>query len=200
MSEFVATLRGGSRSSCAKAIAGRLNQSLQADNGSSMMTMNGNARPRALLGAIAVLAGGLFAWPGGADACTRLLWNENKLAVLAGRSMDWPESTQPVLTVLPRGMARDGGRAGPEVVVKDNPARWTSKYGSMVTTSTASARRTGFNEQGLGAHMLYLKLHGLRTARPGEAWSAGRSVGAVSAGQRGHSQGSTGAAGAASRS
>jgi len=97
------------------------------------MTMNGNAGPRALLGAVAVLAGGLLAWPGAADACTRLLWNDNKLAVLAGRSMDWPESTQPVLTVLPRGMARDGGRAGPEVVVKENPARWTSKYGSMVT-------------------------------------------------------------------
>ncbi|MGZ5842107.1 MAG: hypothetical protein ACXWJ8_09230, partial [Xanthobacteraceae bacterium] len=27
--------------------------------------------------------------------------------------MDWPESTQPILTVLPRGMSRDGGRARP---------------------------------------------------------------------------------------
>jgi penicillin V acylase-like amidase (Ntn superfamily) len=24
-----------------------------------------------------------------ADACTRILWNDNKLAVLAGRTMDW---------------------------------------------------------------------------------------------------------------
>ena len=34
------------------------------------------------------------------------------------------------MTVLPRGMNRDGGRAGPQVAVADNPARWTSKYGA----------------------------------------------------------------------
>jgi penicillin V acylase-like amidase (Ntn superfamily) len=121
-----------------------------------MMTMNVGAGPRALLGAVAVLAGGLLAWPGIADACTRLLWNDNKLAVVAGRSMDWPESTQPVLTVLPRGLARDGGRAGPNVVVKENPARWTSKYGSIVTSVYGIGTADGFNERGLGVHLLYL--------------------------------------------
>ena len=120
------------------------------------MTMNERAGPRALLGAVAVLAGGLLAWPGIADACTRLLWNDNKLAVVAGRSMDWPESTQPVLTVLPRGMARDGGRAGPDVVVKENAARWTSKYGSIVTSVYGIGTADGFNERGLGVHLLYL--------------------------------------------
>ncbi|MGD9651140.1 MAG: linear amide C-N hydrolase, partial [Candidatus Dadabacteria bacterium] len=40
--------------------------------------------------------------------CTRILWNNNKLAVVVGRTMDWPESTEPVLTVFPRGMERDG--------------------------------------------------------------------------------------------
>jgi choloylglycine hydrolase len=95
--------------------------------------------------------------PGAVDACGRLLWNDNKLAVLSGRTMDWPESTEPVLTVLPRGMARDGGRAGPDVVVKDNPARWTSKYGSLVTTVYGIGTAEGFNERGLGVHLLYLR-------------------------------------------
>jgi choloylglycine hydrolase len=70
--------------------------------------------------------------------------------------MDWPESTQPVLTVLPRGMKRDGGIADGQVIVKDNLARWTSKYGSMVTTVYGIGTADGFNERGLGVHMLYL--------------------------------------------
>jgi choloylglycine hydrolase len=120
------------------------------------MTMTGSAGIRALLGAAAVLAGGVMTWPGAADACTRLLWNDNKLAVLSGRTMDWPESTEPVLTVFPRGMARDGGRAGADVVVKENPARWTSKYGSLATTVYGIGTADGFNERGLGVHLLYL--------------------------------------------
>jgi choloylglycine hydrolase len=83
------------------------------------MKTKGSAGALALLG-IPVLAGGVLVWPSAVDACTRLLWNDNKLAVMAGRSMDWPESTQPVLTVLPRAMKRDGGLAGGEVVVKEN--------------------------------------------------------------------------------
>ena len=61
-----------------------------------------------------------------ADACTRILWNNNKLAVLAGRTMDWPESTEPIITMLPRGMSRDGGRIGGAVAVADNPASPTA--------------------------------------------------------------------------
>ena len=41
--------------------------------------------------------------------CTRTLWNDNKLAVVVGRNMDWPESTEPILTVFPCGMEHDGG-------------------------------------------------------------------------------------------
>lgn len=91
-----------------------------------------------------------------ATACSRILSNTSNLGVFIGRTMDWPESTEPVLTVLPRGMARDGGMLGSEVVVKDNPARWTSKYGSIVTTVYGVGTADGFNEAGLGAHMLYL--------------------------------------------
>lgn len=91
-----------------------------------------------------------------ADACTRILWNDNELAVVAGRTMDWPESTEPVLTVLPRGMERDGGRTGSVVTVEDNPAKWTSKYASMVTTVYGIGSADGFNERGLAGHLLYL--------------------------------------------
>ena len=58
-----------------------------------------------------------------AQACTRVLWNENKLANVVGRTMDWPESTQPILTVFPRGIKRDGSRIGPQLVVASNPAQ-----------------------------------------------------------------------------
>lgn len=91
-----------------------------------------------------------------AEACTRILWNDNGLAVMVGRTMDWPESTEPMLTVLPRGMERDGGRLGGEVVVAENPARWTSRYGSVVTTVYGMGSADGLNEAGLGVHMLYL--------------------------------------------
>lgn len=91
-----------------------------------------------------------------ADACTRILWNDNDLAVMVGRTMDWPESTEPILTAFPRGMERDGGKAGPDVVVADNPARWTSKYGSMAVQIYGIGTADGMNEKGLAAHMLYL--------------------------------------------
>lgn len=91
-----------------------------------------------------------------AEACSRILWNDNELAVVVGRTMDWPESTEPTLTVLPRGMKRDGGRTGSVVTVKDNPARWTSKYASMVTTVYGIGSADGFNERGLAGHLLYL--------------------------------------------
>lgn len=91
-----------------------------------------------------------------ADACTRILWNDNDYAVMVGRTMDWPESTEPVLTVFPRGVERDGGKVGPDVVVEENPAKWTSKYATLVTTIYGIGSADGINERGLAAHMLYL--------------------------------------------
>jgi len=106
----------------------------------------------------------------GAAACTRVLWNDNKLAVIAGRTMDWPESTQPILTVFPRGMKRDGGALGGVAVVKDNAQRWTSQYGSLVTTIYGVGTSDGLNERGLATHMLFLNAadYGARdAAKPG---------------------------------
>ena len=89
--------------------------------------------------------------------CTRVLWNTNQIAVLTGRSMDWPESTQPLVVSFPGGRQRDGGLLLSEVVVPDNPLRWTSTYGSLVTTVYGLGTVDGLNERGLGVHALYLQ-------------------------------------------
>jgi choloylglycine hydrolase len=103
-------------------------------------------------------AAALFALVQTSDACTRILWNNNKLSVLVSRTMDWPESTEPKLTVFPRGTKHDGGLVGqgPERAVKENPAKWTAKYGSIVTTIYGLGAVDGVNEKGLGIHLLYL--------------------------------------------
>ena len=86
-----------------------------------------------------------------------MLWNSNQIAVLAGRSMDWPESTQPLIVAFPRGRHRDGGQLLTETVVPDNPLRWTSRYGSVVTTVYGLGSVDGLNEPGLAVHALYLQ-------------------------------------------
>ena len=90
-----------------------------------------------------------------AEACTRIFGNDKGDAMLVARSMDWATTTEPVLTVFPRGLTRDGGHAGPMTVVTDNPAKWTSQYGSVVTTIFGIGTADGINERGLAAHMLY---------------------------------------------
>jgi penicillin V acylase-like amidase (Ntn superfamily) len=90
-----------------------------------------------------------------AEACTRIFANDKVGAMLVARSMDWATTTEPVLTVFPRGLVRDGGDGGPMAVVTDNPAHWTSQYGSVVTTIFGIGTADGTNERGLAAHMLY---------------------------------------------
>lgn len=105
---------------------------------------------------VLALAASAFAFVQAADACSRILWNDNNVAVVTGRTMDWPESTEPKLVVFPRGVSRDGGRIGTEIIVKDNAAKWTSKFGSLVTSIYGIGAVDGLNERGLGIHMLYL--------------------------------------------
>ena len=88
--------------------------------------------------------------------CTRVFWNDDANAVIVGRTMDWPQSTQPIWTVFPRGRQRDGGAVGSESLGLANPLRWTSIYGSLVVTTYGIAAADGMNERGLAAHLLYL--------------------------------------------
>lgn len=91
-----------------------------------------------------------------ATACTRILWNDNGIAVLASRSMDWWGSSQPKLHVLPRGVRKSGAMFGPQRVVTANPATWTARYGSVVVGNYDAAVSDGMNEKGLAAHGLWL--------------------------------------------
>lgn len=98
--------------------------------------------------------------------CTRVLWNTNDLAVLAGRTMDWPESTQPILVVMPRGQRRSSELGGDQVVVAENPLTWTSTHGSLVTTIYGLGAIDGVNERGLAAHGLFLQSTSLAERDP----------------------------------
>lgn len=89
--------------------------------------------------------------------CTRILDNRHSLAIIVGRTMDWPESTEPVLTVFPRGIARDGGVVEGHRVVEGDSVTWTSVYGSLVTTIYGIGTADGVNERGLAAHLLFFK-------------------------------------------
>ena len=84
-----------------------------------------------------------------AHACTRVLYVGDDGLVIAGRSMDWNDDTRTNLWVFPRGMQRDGA-AGP------NSVKWTSKYGSLITSAYEAGSADGMNEKGLVANLLYL--------------------------------------------
>src|SRR5689334_1189430 len=104
---------------------------------------------------------------GDSPLSTRILWNTNDHAVLAGRTMDWPESTEPVLTVFPRGLERHGVTLAGTTVVDDTPLLWTSGLGSIVTTVYGAGPADGLNEAGLAAHLLYLDSTDLGPRDPG---------------------------------
>ncbi len=95
----------------------------------------------------------LFLLPPGADACTRVLHIfKEKGLVITGRNMDWYVRYPSTFWKFPEGMQRSG-------LSKANPAKWVSKYGSLVlvqTTAGQSAATDGMNEKGLVANLLYL--------------------------------------------
>lgn len=84
-----------------------------------------------------------------ADACTRGVFVTDAGTAITLRSMDWKNDIGSNLWVLPRGMDRDGA-AGPDSL------RWTSRFGSVVSSAFDAATADGLNEAGLVANMLYL--------------------------------------------
>lgn len=98
--------------------------------------------------------------------CTRVLWNDNGLAVLSGRTMDWPESTLPRLTIFPRGRERDGGLVAGTRAVAGEPLRWTSEHGSVIVSIYGIGTVDGINERGLAVHALYLRETSLGEREP----------------------------------
>jgi choloylglycine hydrolase len=98
----------------------------------------------------------------GVTLCTRVLWNDNSIAVVAGRTADWFKAadpkgaSDPKLHVMPRGLGKSGAMDGKVVVVSQNPAKWTSRYGSVVVGNYNTVVVDGMNEKGLAAHALAL--------------------------------------------
>jgi len=101
---------------------------------------------RYLLGLAAGAA--LFAF-GASQACTRLVYLGANNDVITARSMDWMADIPTNLWIFPRGVQRTGetGR---------NTVHWTSKYGSVITSSWDVGTSDGVNEKGLEANILWL--------------------------------------------
>ncbi len=84
-----------------------------------------------------------------ASACTRTLFVGAGDLVLTGRNMDWEEDMSSNLWAFPSGMKRDGAAGAKSI-------HWTSKYGSVTTSSYEIGTGDGMNEKGLVANLLYL--------------------------------------------
>lgn len=85
-----------------------------------------------------------------AQACSRVLYETGNQTYITGRTMDWADaSAKTAIWAFPRGMNRDGG-------VGSNPIKWTSRYGSIVTSFYDVGTADGMNERGLVANLLYL--------------------------------------------
>lgn len=82
-------------------------------------------------------------------ACTRMVYKGPEQTVLTGRTMDFSIDIPANIWVFPRGMERSG-EVGP------NSITWTSRYGSVASSSWDIATPDGMNEKGLVANMLWL--------------------------------------------
>jgi choloylglycine hydrolase len=81
--------------------------------------------------------------------CTRIFWNENPVAQVVARTIDWEFSDEPRMWVLPRGLRR-GGDTG------TGTATWTARHGSISVSCWDAGTGECVNEHGLAAHALYL--------------------------------------------
>ncbi|MCC9074450.1 linear amide C-N hydrolase [Flavobacterium sp. F-65] len=81
--------------------------------------------------------------------CTRVVYKGPNNNVITARSMDWKDEIDPNIWIFPRGFQRDGN-------VGKNSVKWTSKYGSVITSAWDIATTDGINEKGLVANLLWL--------------------------------------------
>ena len=81
--------------------------------------------------------------------CTRVVYSGTNGMVVTGRSMDWKTEMKSNLWIFPRGIERSGETG-------TNSLKWTSKYGSVVTSAFEIASTDGMNEKGLVANLLWL--------------------------------------------
>lgn len=91
----------------------------------------------------------LFAMSQKADACTRVVYKGPDNTVITARSMDWKDEIDANIWIFPRGLEREGN-------VGKSSVKWTSKYGSVITSAWDIATTDGINEKGLVANVLWL--------------------------------------------
>lgn len=84
-----------------------------------------------------------------AFACTRVVYKGLNGYVITARSMDFSIDIPANLWLFPRGEQRNGE-------VGKSSIEWTSKYGSIATSSWDIATSDGMNEKGLVANLLWL--------------------------------------------
>ncbi|MCX5592066.1 linear amide C-N hydrolase [Alcaligenes endophyticus] len=82
-------------------------------------------------------------------SCTRFIYHGADEQVMTARSMDWKSDVETNLWIFPRGMERTG-EAG------SNSLKWTSKYGSVISSGYDISTTDGLNEKGLSAGVLWL--------------------------------------------
>ncbi|MDR6923917.1 MULTISPECIES: linear amide C-N hydrolase [Chryseobacterium] len=85
----------------------------------------------------------------GYEACTRVVYKGPDNTVITARSMDWRDEIPGNLWVFPKGIQRSG-EVGPLSL------QWTSKYGSVISSSWDITSSDGMNEKGLVANLLWL--------------------------------------------
>lgn len=90
-----------------------------------------------------------FAFAVESHACTRVVYIGPDQTVLTGRTMDFSIDIPANLWIFPRGMERNGQ-------VGQNSLNWTSRYGSIISSSWDIATPDGMNEKGLVANLLWL--------------------------------------------
>jgi len=81
--------------------------------------------------------------------CTRIVYKGVDNIILTARSMDFAMEIPANIWIFPRNMSRTS-------IFKDSKISWTSKYGSVVTSSYNMAVSDGMNEKGLVANLLWL--------------------------------------------
>lgn len=82
-------------------------------------------------------------------ACTRAVFHGDDNHNMTGRTMDWKSDVGSNLWIFPAGIDRDGAAGS-------NSMKWTSKYGSVITTGYDVATTDGMNEKGFVANVLWL--------------------------------------------
>lgn len=82
-------------------------------------------------------------------ACTRVVYKGPDGTIITARSMDWKDEIDANIWIFPRGLERSGN-------VGVNSVKWTSKYGSVITSAWDIATTDGINEKGLVANVLWL--------------------------------------------